>query len=916
MSILNMVILVERNSIVAQIMNCNKRICDKFNLLKNNEYKVDTNSIYSDILIYLRPLVESVISFLIRDKDELVKYEDIQFSINKLRQGNKHKSIVHFHSLLQASTSHYVLLDYSERLLLKYLKYLLDIKNIMNNEGYKILECLDNLQIQYDPDYEVYYKAIIKEIRRIKNNRSITPYHYKQRFYVLKSVPIFMYGRLYYELSVNIATDNQSKFTRMIVFSDIYIPSNYAVELHIYVTRITCFDSIMPIFIVKDYKISIRPCELRNYAKIFGIDVSIKREHKEYKVLMDFLQYYKTNFLEIINNQSLYNKLMYSLSEIDSKFKEVIQKSYNIIHNNQSGSNILRYLIFKMNNQVIKKQLCVQANSGLSNLFIDYGCIPFNQQPFCSSLKNHNPLLYDLLECIDTSDKEHEFLARCIRTNTEEYGHIFTHLNELQKYNNIDTLIARYNNFIYKPKHENRMIERFNNYLYIKEYIHNFNNVIKLINEKVRDTYNEHNTFFTNWIQNNNIDSGEKKKILENIFVTSRIGVIYGAAGTGKTTFITYLAEIYDEKDKIFIANTNTAVENLKRRIACNNSSFYTVATLKNKQHKCFLLVIDECSTISNSDILSLLSNIEYEVAIFVGDTFQIQSIRFGNWFKYLKEFIDNKLVIYELESQYRTNNKELKEFWDAVRNKPDKIKEFLAPRGYTEPLNLSIFDTIDDDQILLCFNYDGLYGINNINILLQSKNKNSKETSLGIYKFKVNDPVMFNDSSRFKSLIHNNTKGIIRDILENNDIVTFYVKIFLNIDTNNAKQYGVQVIEKQDDYTIISFEIEKNIDTDVEFDSDNKALIPFQLAYATSIHKAQGLEYSSVKIVVTDVIDEFITHDIFYTAVTRSKNKLKIYWSAQTEENILSSFVNHKKDDDKNILKGFFNKQNNSRTN
>lgn len=910
-----MVILVERNSIVTQIINCNEKICYKFNLLKNNEYKVDTNNIYSDILIYLRPLVESVISFLVRDKDELVKYEDIQFSINKLRQENKHKSIIHFHSLLQASTSHYVLLDYSERLLLKYLKYLLDIKNIMNNEGYTILECLDNFQIQYDPDYEVYYKAIIDEIRLIKSNRRSTPYHYQQRFYVLKSVPIFMYGKIYYELSVNIATDNQSKFTRMIVFSDIDIPSNYAVELHIYATSITCFGSSMPIFIVKDYSISIRPCELRNYAKIFGLNVSIKRDHKEYKILMNFLQSYKTTFLEIIENKNLYDKLMLSLSTIDSKFKIVIEKSYDIISKSSHGLNILRYMIFKMNNLVIKNQYNSNANTLLSDLYIDYGCIPFDKQPICTSLKNHNPLLYDLLECIDTSDKEHEFLVRYIRTNTEEYGHIFTSLDDLKEYSDIDTLITKYNNLIYKKKHENRLIDRFNNYLYIKEYIYNFNNVIKLINEKVCDTYNEHNTFFKNWIQNNNIDSDEKKKILENIFVTSKIGIIYGAAGTGKTTFITYLAEIYDEKDKIFVANTNTAVENLKRRIACNNSSFYTVASLKNKRHKCFLLVIDECSTISNSDILRLLSNIEYEVAIFVGDIFQIQSIRFGNWFKYLNEFIDNKSVIYELNNQYRTKSNELKEFWDVVRTKPDKIKEFIAPRGYTEPLNLSIFDTIDDDQILLCFNYDGLYGINNVNILLQSKNKNPKEISLGIYKFKVDDPVIFNDSSRFKSLIHNNTKGSIVDIIENNDVVIFCVKIFLNIDTDDAKQYGVQVIEKQNDYTIISFEIEKNIDTDIESDSDNKALIPFQLAYATSIHKAQGLEYSSVKIVVTDVIDEFITHDIFYTAVTRSKKKLKIYWSEQTEENILSSFIDNQQDNDKKVLKGFFKKQNNSKT-
>lgn len=43
--------------------------------------------------------------------------------------------------------------------------------------------------------------------------------------------------------------------------------------------------------------------------------------------------------------------------------------------------------------------------------------------------------------------------------------------------------------------------------------------------------------------------------------------------------------------------------------------------------------------------------------------------------------------------------------------------------------------------------------------------------------------------------------------------------------------------------------------------------VVPFQVAYAVSIHKAQGLEYRSVKIVITNETEERITHNIFYTA-------------------------------------------------
>ena len=37
---------------------------------------------------------------------------------------------------------------------------------------------------------------------------------------------------------------------------------------------------------------------------------------------------------------------------------------------------------------------------------------------------------------------------------------------------------------------------------------------------------------------------------------------------------------------------------------------------------------------------------------------------------------------------------------------------------------------------------------------------------------------------------------------------------------------------------------------------------------------QAQGLEYKSVKVVITEDIDEKISHNIFYTAITRTSNE------------------------------------------
>ena len=90
--------------------------------------------------------------------------------------------------------------------------------------------------------------------------------------------------------------------------------------------------------------------------------------------------------------------------------------------------------------------------------------------------------------------------------------------------------------------------------------------------------------------------------------------------------------------------------------------------------------------------------------------------------------------------------------------------------------------------------------------------------------------------------------------------------------------------------WIIIKFKVNEFKDDD---DDENKYdhIIPFNLSYAISIHKAQGLEYDCVKVVITSNVEDRITKNIFYTAITRAKKQLKVYWSSDSQNKIFDSF-------------------------
>ncbi len=86
---------------------------------------------------------------------------------------------------------------------------------------------------------------------------------------------------------------------------------------------------------------------------------------------------------------------------------------------------------------------------------------------------------------------------------------------------------------------------------------------------------------------------------------------MYGSAGTGKSTLINHIAHFFADKRKLFLAQTNPAVDNLKRRVTASNCTFSTITKFLKRQSIITdydLLIIDECSTVNNRDMRDILT--------------------------------------------------------------------------------------------------------------------------------------------------------------------------------------------------------------------------------------------------------------------------------------------------------------------
>lgn len=886
------------------IYDTNKVICENIAYFKN----VDRGFLCQNVLSQLRNFAEYIVmKIYFGEEDFDPNNQDLrEEALKKMRGDGNLRFLSKLHQLLQKSASHYTLdKDNSERLMLKYYEFLLKIKKYLYEKfSILVLENIQDFPINIDTELTEYYSKIAKRIESPTVGRE--KLRYNDRYYIQKIKPFFVNQNIYYEVTFTIANGNISKFDRVIAFTKKELVDNYAVKLSVYRDTINVLDRNIDVLIIDEYEVSIRPCELENFAKILGFREKYSIKSKEYDGLMHFIKQTGVSLTELVSSDDLYYRSIKTkiLQGVKSeKFYNVLDKCRDIIKRQIKGQNIIKYLLYKMNNKVIKRQYNRTPCNNLSQLYLSFGCIPFDQMPYCTSLIQHNPKIYDLLWSIPSKNREHELFARFIKNNTEVENTIFTLKDSITTFDNIEDLIDKYNSMLYY-KHINRRLESYKKFIYMKGYVDDCIKIIQDLRELSSSGVTGYSLSVESWLSRDSyiIDDDNKNSAMHSMFSSSHVALIYGAAGTGKSTLINHISNFWSEQKKLFLANTHPAVDNLKRKVSANNCTFSTIAKfLHSRENTDYdLLVIDECSTVSNDDMRRILDKTSFKLVVLVGDIYQIESIYFGNWFSIADKFIP-ETSRFELTKPFRTSNEILLTLWQRVRDCSDDILEYLTKNNFSSRLDDSIFEYADD-EIILCLNYDGLYGINNINRILQNNNPNDA-IIWGINTYKVGDPILFNESNIFSPLIHNNTKGKIVGIQPKELEIFFTIELEQSINEIEASGYDFLLEESRQGKSIITFSINKYASTD---EDDDGNVVPFQVAYAVSIHKSQGLEYNSVKLVITNEVGEQITHNIFYTAITRTREKLKIYWSPETEKTILNSFDGRKTLADAHILKCF----------
>lgn len=372
------------------------------------------------------------------------------------------------------------------------------------------------------------------------------------------------------------------------------------------------------------------------------------------------------------------------------------------------------------------------------------------------------------------------------------------------------------------------------------------------------------------------------------MFINSNIGLIYGSAGTGKTEMIKIMSEIFEGKKIAFLAKTNAALNNIKIRVGTKLIDSYHFSTIDKFVENLFydsydLIIVDECSMVENELMLKMVEKSNYNCLLLVGDIYQIEAVGFGNWFRFAKELIQDSS--YELLENFRTTKNGLKTLWSKVRNLDNGITEKTIDEDFSENISDSIFIKRAEEEIVLCLNYDGPYGINNINRYLQLTNPN-ESVEWGVNLYKVGDPVIFSDLRRFSNVLYNNLKGKILKIDYNKESITFKLSVEKKITEMEELVNNIKIISKSEDSSIIEIKVLRKDDEDK--DDTIEYVVPFVVSYATSIHKSQGLEFDSVKIIISNESENMITKNIFYTAITRAKKSLKIYWSAECQNKII----------------------------
>lgn len=433
---------------------------------QNIELLADQRTLLSqNILAQIRNLVEGVIVRVHAGSGDIeFHYNAVGPGLDFVRGNANLNFLSRFHKLLQKSTSHYTMDgDASDRLMLKYYEYLHRIRSLLHEHcGIGVLANLEKFPIDLDPSLREYHEKIAARIEAVRITPPDIRADSRERYYIHKTRPFFVGGRIYYEVTFYRAVNKVSKFDRIIAFTDIDMTNQYSAMMTLRRDSIEVLGQTMPITIIREWEVSIRPCEFNNFARLLGIDLTTNTESAEYHYLMRWLTVNSTNLLDLVDmpgDQYAMFRVAGIAGMATPRLFPVLDEIRRIVNATLPGHNVLRYLMLRMNNNILKPQYYQDGCYRLSHMKLAFGCIPFDTMPFCTSPIGHRPRYWNLIESIDVSGREHELLARRVKNNVDRNGMLYTPISDLEEFEDVNSLISTFNSKLYHTHTARRLVQ-------------------------------------------------------------------------------------------------------------------------------------------------------------------------------------------------------------------------------------------------------------------------------------------------------------------------------------------------------------------------------------------------------------------------------------------------------------------------
>ena len=348
---------------------------------------------------------------------------------------------------------------------------------------------------------------------------------------------------------------------------------------------------------------------------------------------------------------------------------------------------------------------------------------------------------------------------------------------------------------------------------------------------------------------------------------SNNISIITGGPGTGKSTVLKVVVEVYKTltgKDDILLAAPTGKAA--KRMGECTGMpgartihSALGLTTDEAEEKNVIedgLVVLDEMSMVDLSIAYKLMKSVSKDSRIvFVGDAEQLPSVGAGNVFS---DMLNSGCIeVTRLDTVFRqSGTSRIALNAEEIRNNGSKLLygndfNFITATSDTEALEIvkhcyiqEINDVgIDNVQILAPFRSRGETSVKNINEIIRELINpfvgSRNELFCDGNKFRLNDRVI-----QLKNVngINNGDVGFIKSVYPDEDDVKHAIIEFSD---------GIRADYPERDLDIID------------------------LSYATTIHKAQGSEYSTVIIPIMMSHYIMLKRNLIYTAITRAKKKV-----------------------------------------